>query len=58
MFDYVERYGHRFVKLAYSRATEKEFEFDQMLLMPTARGYRALVELAKAENRSGRMMTP
>ncbi len=49
MFDYAERYGHRFVKLTDSRATEKEFEFDQMLLMPTARGYRALVELAKAE---------
>jgi len=49
MFDYAERYGHRFVKLVDSRATEKEFEFDQMLLMPTARGYRALVEQAKVE---------
>ena len=49
MFDYAERYGHRFVKLVDSRATEKEFEFDQMLLMPTARGYRALVEQAKME---------
>ncbi|HOO51124.1 MAG TPA: hypothetical protein PLK94_07560 [Alphaproteobacteria bacterium] len=49
MFDYAERYGHRFVKLTDSRATEKEFEFDQMLLMPTARGYRALVEQAKVE---------
>ncbi len=27
----------------------KEFEFDQMLLMPTAEGYRALVEQAKIE---------
>jgi hypothetical protein len=49
MFDYAERYGHRFVKLTDSRATEKEFEFDQMLLMPTARGYRSLVEQAKEE---------
>ena len=49
MFDYAERYGHRFVTLVDSQATEKEFEFDQMLLMPTARGYRALVELAKEE---------
>ncbi len=49
MFDYAERYGHRFVKLVDRRATEKEFEFDQMLLMPTARGYRALVEQAKEE---------
>ena len=49
MFDYAERYGHRFVKLADSRATEKEFEFDQTLLMPTAKGYRALVEQAKTE---------
>lgn len=49
MFDYAERYGHRFVTLADSRATGREFEFDQILLMPTARGYRALVELAKEE---------
>ena len=49
MFDYAERYGHRFVKLTDSRATEKEFEFDQLLLMPTAKGYRALVEQAKVE---------
>ncbi|HII07493.1 MAG TPA: hypothetical protein HA349_09330 [Methanotrichaceae archaeon] len=49
MYDYAERYGHRFVKLVDSRATEKEFEFDQTLLMPTARGYRALVEQAKIE---------
>ncbi len=49
MFDYAERYGHRFVKLTDSRATGKEFEFDQMLLMPTAKGYRALVVQAKEE---------
>ncbi len=49
MFDRAERYGHRFVKLIDSRATEKEFEFDQLLLMPTARCYRALVEQAKEE---------
>lgn len=49
MFDYAERYGNQFVKLVDSRATEKEFEFDQMLLMPTAKGYRALVEQAKME---------
>jgi len=49
MFDYAERYGHRFVKLIDSRATAKEFEFDQMILMPTAQGYRALVEQAKIE---------
>jgi len=49
MFDYAERYGHRFVTLVDSRETGKEFEFDQMLLMPTAKGYRALVELAKEE---------
>ena len=49
MFEYAERYGHRFVTLVDSRETGKEFEFDQILLMPTARGYRALVELAKEE---------
>jgi len=49
MDDYIERYGHRFVKLVDCRATMKEFEFDQVLLMPTAKGYRALVEQAKIE---------
>ena len=49
MFDYADRYGKRFVTLIDSRATGREFEFDQILLMPTARGYRALVELAKEE---------
>ncbi len=49
MYDYAERYGHRFVKFMDSWATKKEFEFDQLLLMPTARGYRALVEQAKVE---------
>ncbi len=37
------------MKLADSRVTGKEFEFDQTLLMPTAKGYRALVEQAKIE---------
>ncbi|NYT01687.1 MAG: hypothetical protein GKC10_02875 [Methanosarcinales archaeon] len=32
-----------------SRCSKKEFEFDQVLLMPTARGYRALVEQARIE---------
>ena len=49
MFDYADRYGKRFVTLIDSRSTGREFEFDQILLMPTARGYRALVELAKEE---------
>ncbi len=49
MEDYADRYGHHFMKLTDSRATMKEFEFDQMLLMPTAEGYRALVEQAKVE---------
>jgi len=49
MDDYIDRYGQRFVKLIDRRFTRKEFEFDQVLLMPTARGYRALVEEAKRE---------
>ena len=49
MDDYVNRYGSHFVKLIDRRATMKEFEFDQNLLMPTAKGYRALVEQAKIE---------
>jgi hypothetical protein len=49
MEDYVDRYGNHIVKLIDRRATTKEFEFDQMLLMPTAKGYRALVEQAKIE---------
>ncbi|MCX6672655.1 MAG: hypothetical protein NTY37_02630 [Methanothrix sp.] len=49
MEDFADRYGSRFVKLVDSRATGKEFEFDQVLLMPTAAGYRALVEQAKVE---------
>jgi hypothetical protein len=40
MFDRAERYGHSFVKLTDSGVTEKEFEFDQTLLMPTVRGRR------------------
>jgi hypothetical protein len=51
MEDYVERYGNHLVKLIDRRATKKEFEFDQMLLMPTAEGYRALVEQAKIETK-------
>lgn len=49
MEDYTDRYGSHFVKLKDSRVTMKEFEFDQILLMPTAEGYRDLVELAKME---------
>ncbi len=49
MDDYLDRYGSHFVKLIDSRVTMKEFEFDQILLMPTATGYRALVEQAKIE---------
>ncbi len=49
MEDYAERYGTHIVKLVDRRATTKEFEFDQTLLMPTAKGYRALVEQAKIE---------
>ena len=33
----------RFVQLLDSRATGKAFEFDRVMLMPTAAGYRALV---------------
>ncbi|VVB73011.1 Uncharacterised protein [uncultured archaeon] len=49
MDDYANRYGRHFVKLVDRRATMKEFEFDQILLMPTAKGYRALVEQARIE---------
>jgi hypothetical protein len=49
MDDYANRYGCHFVKLIDRRVTMKEFEFDQNLLMPTAKGYRALVEQAKIE---------
>lgn len=41
--------GQRFVQLVDSRATGKAFEFDRVLLMPTAAGYRALVEQAGIE---------
>ncbi len=47
--DYSDRYGSHFVKLIDSRVTMREFEFDQIILMPTAEGYRALVEQAKIE---------
>ncbi|MDM7935469.1 MAG: hypothetical protein QUS08_08805 [Methanothrix sp.] len=46
---YIERYGHSFVELVDSSTTGKSFAFDQTLLMPTAEGYRALVEQARAE---------
>ena len=49
MEDFTDRYGSRFVKLVDSHATGKELEFDQVLLMPTAEGYRALVEQARVE---------
>jgi hypothetical protein len=49
MEDYGDRYGTHFIKLIDSRVTGKEFEFDQMLLMPTAESYRALVEQARNE---------
>lgn len=49
MEDFADRYGSHFVKLVDSCASGKEFEFDQVLLMPTAAGYRALVEQAKTE---------
>ena len=49
MEDFADRYGSRFVKLVDSMGSGKEFEFDQVLLMPTAAGYRALVEQAQVE---------
>ena len=49
MEDYADRYGNHIMLLIDSRFTMKEFEFDQVLLMPTAAGYRALVDQAKVE---------
>jgi hypothetical protein len=49
MEDFADRYGIHFVKLIDYRDTMKEFEFDQILLIPTAKGYRELVEQAKIE---------
>ncbi|MDD4651797.1 MAG: hypothetical protein PHQ34_06165 [Methanothrix sp.] len=49
MEDFADRYGSRFIKLADRRGSGREFEFDQVLLMPTAAGYRALVEQAHEE---------
>ena len=49
MEDFANRYGSHFAKLVDSQATGMEFEFDQVLLMPTAEGYRALVEQARVE---------
>jgi len=44
MFDYAERYGHRFVKLTDSRATKKVFDFGlgHRHLTPSARSRREL----------------
>lgn len=47
--NYTDRYGVHLVSLIDRCATMKEFEFDQTLLMPTAAGYRALIEQAKIE---------
>jgi hypothetical protein len=49
MEDVVDRYGTHIVELVDRRATRKVFEFDQILLMPTAAGYRALTEEARIE---------
>jgi len=49
MEDIVDRYGTHLVELVDRRATMKAFEFDQILLMPTAAGYRALAEEARIE---------
>jgi len=49
MEDFADRYGSHFVKLVDSGASGKEFEFDQVLIMPTAAGYRALVDQAQVE---------
>ena len=48
MEDFVDRYGNHLFKLK-DRISMKEFQFDQVLLAPTAEGYRAIVELAKIE---------
>ena len=47
--NYADRYGAHLVRLIDRCVTMKEFEFDQTLLMPTAAGYRALIEQAKIE---------
>lgn len=49
MEEYADRYGVQFVKLIDRRFTMKEYEFDQILLMPTAAGYRALIDQAMIE---------
>ena len=49
MDNFENRYGCHFFRLIDRRVTMKEFEFDQTLLMPTAKGYRALVEEAEIE---------
>lgn len=47
MEDQSEGYGRNIEKLIDSQVTGKEFEFDQILLTPTAKGYRALVKQAE-----------
>jgi hypothetical protein len=49
MEEYADRYGVHFAKLIDRRVTMNEFEFDQILLMPNATGYRALIEQANVE---------
>lgn len=49
MEDYSKRYGVNFRKLTDCRVTKMEFEFDTILLMPTAKSYRSLVEQARIE---------
>jgi hypothetical protein len=48
MEDFADRYGNHLVRLK-DRISMKEFQFDQVLLAPTAEGYRAIVEQAKKE---------
>jgi hypothetical protein len=45
--EYIEEYGHCFVKLVDSRVTKKTFEFDRVTLCPTAECYCSLVDQAK-----------
>jgi hypothetical protein len=49
MDNFENRYGSHIFRLIDRRVSMKEFEFDQTLLMPTAKGYRALVEEAEIE---------
>jgi hypothetical protein len=56
MEDFVDRYGNHLFKLK-DRISMKEFQFDQVLLAPTAEGYRAIVDQAKAEIKSQNIET-